>query len=108
MSCKYKDRKEEEELTEFDFLGYTFKAVYIKCGDGKKRYNFIASVSKTAAENFRDKIKVLEIHKKTGCKIDVIAEILNSMIRRWMNYFGKFNLSVMKYTLQCIERRIVK
>lgn len=108
MYCKDKDRTKKEELTEFDFLGYTFKAVHIKCRDGKMRYNFIATVSKTAAKNFRDKIKALEIHKKTGCKIDIIAEILNPMVRGWMNYFGKFSPSAMKYTLQCIERRIVK
>ena len=106
--CKDKDRTREEELTEFDFLGYTFKAVYIMCKDGKKRSNFIASVSKASAKTFRDKIKSLEIHKKTGCKINMIAEILNPMLRGWMNYFGKFNPSAMKYTLQCIERRLVK
>lgn len=39
--CKDKDRTKEEELTEFDFLGYTFKAVYIKCKDGVMRNNFI-------------------------------------------------------------------
>lgn len=106
--CKDKDRTRDEDLTEFDFLGYTFKAVYIECKDGKMRSNFIASVSKTSAKTFRDKIKSLEIHKKTGCKINMIAEILNPMLRGWMNYFGKFNPSAMKYTLQCIERRIVK
>jgi hypothetical protein len=41
-------------------------------------------------------------------KIDIIAEVLNSMIRGWMNYFGRFNPSAMKYTVQCIERRLVK
>lgn len=51
--------------------------------------NFIVSVSKTSAKTFRDKIKSLEIYKKTGCKIDMIAEILNPMLRGWMNYFGK-------------------
>lgn len=106
--CKDKDRTKEEELTEFDFLGYTFKAVYIKCKDGVMRNSFIASVSKTAAKGFRDKIKALEIHKRTGCKIDMIAELLNPMIRGWMNYFGKFNPSAMKNTLQCIERRLIK
>ena len=106
--CKDKDRTEDEDLTEFDFLGYTFKAVHIMCRDGKTRLNFIASVSKTSAKAFRDKIKMLEIHKKTGCKIDMIAEILNPMLRGWINYFGKFNPSAMRYTLQCIERRIAK
>ena len=77
--CKDKDRTKKEELTEFDFLGYTFKAVYIKCKDVVMQNNFIASVSKTAAKGFRDKIKALEIHKRTGCKIDMIAELLNPM-----------------------------
>ena len=106
--CKDKDRTKDEDLTEFDFLGYTFKAVYVMCRDGKPRLNFIASVSKTSAKNFRDKIKKLEIHKKTGCKIDMIAEMLNPLLRGWINYFGKFNPSAMRYTLQCIERRLVK
>ena len=74
----------------------------------KVRNNIIASISKTAAKGFRDKIKALEIHKKTGRKIDMIAEMLNPMIREWMNYFGKFNLSAMKDTLQCIESRLIK
>ena len=106
--CKDKDRTKDEDLTEFDFLGYTFKAVYVMCRDGKPRLNFIASVSKTSAKTFRDKIKKLEIHKKTGCKIDMIAEMLNPLLRGWINYFGKFNPSAMRYTLQCIERRLVK
>jgi group II intron reverse transcriptase/maturase len=106
--CKDKDRKNEEELNEFDFLGYTFKAVYIKCRDGKFRHNFIASVSKISSKAFRTKIREMEVHKRTGCKIETIAEILNPMIRGWMNYFGKFNPSAMRGTLECIERRLVK
>lgn len=106
--CKDKDRTREEELTEFDFLGYTFKAVHIMCKDGKIRHNFIASVSNSSSKSFRDKIKAMEVHKRTGCKIDIIAEMLNPLIRGWMNYFGKFNPAAMKGTLQCIERRLVK
>lgn len=105
---KDKDRRNKEKVNEFDFLGYTFRGVYIRCRDGKHRYNFIASVSKEAAKGFRRKIKELEIHKKTGCKIDILAEMLNPIIRGWINYFGKFNPSAMRYTLQCIERRLIK
>lgn len=106
--CKDKDRNKNEELTEFDFLGYTFKAVYIKCKNGKIRHNFIASVSKASSKNLREKIKAMEVHKKTGCKIDIIAEMINPLVRGWINYFGRFNPSAMRGTLQCIERRLVK
>lgn len=84
------------------------KTRIVYCKDEKIRNNFIASVSKASSKNFREKIRAMEIHKKTGCKIDIIAEMLNPLIQGWMNYFGKFNASAMKQTLQCIERRIVK
>lgn len=106
--CKDKDRRREYPNVEFDFLGYTFKGVYIKCRTGKMGVNFIASASKKSNKLFRAKIKALEIHKKTGCKIDMIAELINPIIRGWMNYFGKYNASAIKYSLDCVERRIVK
>ncbi|WP_242975029.1 group II intron maturase-specific domain-containing protein [Anaerovirgula multivorans] len=30
------------------------------------------------------------------------------ILRGWINYFGKYNASAIKYTLDCVERRIVK
>lgn len=33
---------------------------------------------------------------------------VESTYKRMMNYFGKYNLSAMQYTLQCIKHRIVK
>ncbi len=57
--CKDKDRKKEYELTEFDFLGYTFKGVFIKCKDGSLGINFIASASKNSNKALREKIKSL-------------------------------------------------
>jgi group II intron reverse transcriptase/maturase len=94
--CKDKDRKGDYPITEFDFLGYTFKAMYIRCRDGKIRNNFICYVSKKSAKDFRNKIKKLEIHKKTGSTIQMISEMLNPMIRGWINYFAKYNPSAMK------------
>lgn len=106
--CKDRDRTKTYPITEFDFLGYTFKEVCIKCRDGKIRNNFVASVSKKSCKSFRDKIKSMEIHKKTGCKINMIAEELNPTIRGWINYFGKFNASAMKFSLDCVDRRLIK
>ena len=55
--CKDKDRTKDYPITQFDFLGYTYRAVYIKCRDGKLRNNFIASASKKACKSLRNKIK---------------------------------------------------
>lgn len=106
--CKDKDRVENYPNTEFDFLGYTFKAVFIKFRSGKMGMNFIASASKKSNMAFREKIKTLELHKKTGCKLDIIAEIVNPIVRGWTNYFSRFNFNAIRYSLNCLENRIVK
>jgi RNA-directed DNA polymerase len=106
--CQDKDRRKEHSVTEFDFLGYTFRKVRIKDRLGRLQMNFIASVSKKAEQALKDKVKALEIHKRTGSKIEMIAEMLNPILRGWMNYFGKFNRSAMKRALDCVQRRLIK
>lgn len=105
--CKDKDRTKDYPITQFDFLGYTYRAVYIKCRDGKLRNNFIASASQKACKSLRNKIKEMELHKMTGSNINIIAEIINPIVRGWINYFKKYNPSAIKYTIECIQRRIV-
>lgn len=105
--CKDKDRTKDYPITQFDFLGYTYRAVYIKCRDGKLRNNFIASASQKACKSLRNKIKEMELHKITGSNINIIAEIINPIVRGWINYFNKYNPSAIKYTIECIQRRIV-
>lgn len=83
--CQDKDRQKENPNIEFDFLGYTFRKVCIKDRTGRLQMNFIASVSKKAEQTLKDKVKTLEIHKRTGSKIDMIAEVLNPILRGWMN-----------------------
>lgn len=106
--CQDKDRRKEYSVTEFDFLGYTFRKVRIKDRLGRLQMNFIASVSKKAEQALKDKVKALEIHKRTGSKIEMIAEMLNPILRGWMNYFGIFNRSAMKRALDCVQRRLIK
>jgi len=106
--CQDKERQKQHPNTAFDFLGYTFRKVLIKDRLGRLQMNFIASVSKNAGQTLKDKVKSLKIHKRTGSKIEMIAEKLNPILRGWMNYFGKFNRSAMKRTLDCVQRRLIK
>lgn len=106
--CKDKDRKREYPNTEFDFLGYTFRRLFIKDRLGRLLFNFLPLVSKKSAKTFRDKIKAMKIHSYTGSKIEIIAEMINPMVRGWLNYFTNFNPSAVKYTMDCLNRRLIK
>jgi len=106
--CKDKDRTENYPNQEFDFLGYTFKKVFIKDRTGRLQFNFLPSVSRKSAKAFRDKIKAMQIHRFSGSTIGMIAELINPTVRGWLNYFTKFNPSAVKYTIDCLNRRLVK
>ena len=106
--CKDKDRTGEYDCTEFDFLGYTFRRKLIKDRLGRLQWNFLASVSKKACQSLKDKIKEMAIHKKSASKIEMVAEAINPIVRGWMNYFGAYNRSAMKGTLDVIQRRLIK
>jgi RNA-directed DNA polymerase len=106
--CKDKDRQGGYDNTEFDFLGYTFKSTIIRDRTGRIQRNFLASVSKGSCQALRDKIKKFEIHKMSGSKIEMIAELVNPIVRGWMNYFGAYNKSAMKSTLDCVQRRLIR
>lgn len=106
--CKDKDRTGDYENTSFDFLGYTFRRTLIKDRLGRLQWNFLASASKSACKALKDKIKALELHKKSGSTLEMIAETINPIVRGWMNYFGAFNRSAMKRTLDVIQRRLIK
>lgn len=106
--CKDKDRKKEYPYTNFDFLGYTFQRVFIKDKLGRLQFNFLPSVSKKSAKAFRDKIKAMRIHSFTGSKIEMIAEMINPIVRGWLNYFTKYNPTAVKYSIDCLNRRLVK
>ena len=106
--CKDKDRTGEYPNTEFDFLGYTFRGVFIKDRTGRIQKNFLAFVSKKSCQSLKDKIKAMEIQKRSGSKIELIAEIINPVVRGWMNFFGRYCKSAMKKTLEVIQRRLVR
>lgn len=106
--CKDKDRTKEYPITEFDFLGYTFRRIFIKDSLGRLQFNFLPSVSKKSTKGFRDKIKAMRIHRFTGSKIEIIAEVINPTVRGWLNYFTRYNPSAVKYSIDCVNRRLVK
>jgi len=82
--------------------------VLIKDKLGRLQFNFLASVSKKAIKTLNEKVRSIEIHKRTGAKIEMIAEALNPMVRGWMNYFGRYNRSAMKKGLDCVQRRLIR
>ena len=105
--CQDKDRIKEYPVTNFDFLGFTFQKRFIKDKMGRLQFNFLPAVSSKSGKAFREKVKAMNLHLLSGSKIEMIAEAINPMVRGWLNYFKKFCFSAMKYTIDCLNRRLV-
>jgi len=73
--CQDKDRKKTYPNTEVDFLGCTFRRMFIKDRLGRLQFNFLPSVSKKSAKAFGDQIKAIQLHRYTGSKIEMLADV---------------------------------
>jgi len=102
--CKDGTRKDKHENTRFDFLGYTFKARRAKNSKtGKLFCRFLPAASKNAAVRLCDKMRAHKLKSMVQFSIELIAEILNPVIRGWMNYFGAYYPSGMDWALSRIN-----
>jgi group II intron reverse transcriptase/maturase len=106
--CKDGSRKNKHPNTSFDFLGYTFCGRGVKTKDGKLWTGFLPAASRKSQKSFRDKIKALNMHRKTSGNIESIAKELNPIVRGWLNYFTAFYKSKVSYSMLCLNRRLCK
>ena len=105
--CKDGGRDGEYPYTSFDFLGFTFRAR----GARNKRTGeiftaFLPAVSKDALKRFRDKIRRLRIYSMGHLGLKAVADVLNPIVRGWMNYYGAFYPSEMYKATTFLNRVI--
>jgi hypothetical protein len=106
--CNKTDTHSDYPNQEFDFLGYTFKRMFIKDRTGRLQYNFLCKVSKKSAKSFRDKVKDMKLQKRVGSSLKAIAVDINPTVRGWLNYFMKYQPSGVRYSMDCLNRRITR
>ena len=70
--------------------------------------NFLLAVSKSASKGLKEKVKAMELHRRSGSTLNMLAEDINPIVRGWMNYFGRFSKPVMKSTLSVIQNRLIR
>ena len=107
--CKDGNRKGKYSTTKLTFLGYEFR--------GRKAYNnkrnkafisFSPAISKEAGQSIRDKIRKTRIRKRTEWTIEHIAEVLNPMIKGWIEYYGHYNLWAVKSVLEYLNDTLMR
>lgn len=92
--CQDWERKREYANTSFDFLGYTFRARLMRTKSGKYFVSFNPGGSNRAKRRLMEKMRKMEIHRKTRNDLKELAKMMNPITRGWINYFNKYNKTV--------------
>ena len=106
--CKDDDRKGIYENISFDFLGYTFKPRVAKNKYGKYFTSFLPAMSDKAQKAVRKEIRSWKLQLKSDKTLKDIANMFNSKIQGWINYYSHFYKSEMRNVLRYINKCLIK
>ena len=96
--CKDDQRPGNYEHVSFDFLSYTFRARSVKTKWGNFFVGFNPAISDKAKQTIREKVRDWRLTSTMNTKsLEEVAELINPIVRGWVNYFGKF------YNSECLD-----
>lgn len=102
--CQDGRRRGDHEHTSFTFLGYTFRSrKAINSKTGKCFTRFLPAIGDEARKAKSDRLRKMQIHRRTDLTLDELARWLNPIIAGWINYYGRFYRSEMVYLLQRVN-----
>ena len=107
--CRDYRRRGDYPEVKFDFLGYSFQP---RDTVSKKRkgmfLGYDCAISIRSRKAIADKIGALKVEKMTYKSIVGIAQRLNPMIRGWINYYGKFRISMLHKVFRLLNQRLIR
>ncbi|MCB1851300.1 MAG: group II intron reverse transcriptase/maturase [Gammaproteobacteria bacterium] len=106
--CQDDDRRQSYPINEFDFLGYTFRKRGCRTKAGKLFVGFSPAVSDKAKKEIRKTIRGWRIHLWSGATLRSIAKEINPVVRGWINYYGEYYRSELRFSLQQIDAYLIR
>lgn len=107
--CRDYRRQGKHPEVKFEFLGYSFQPRSTKSKTGKSMFlGFDCAISISSRKRIADKLGELAVEKMSFKSIVGIAQHLNPMIRGWINYYGKFRISMLHKVFRLLHQRLVR
>ena len=106
--CKDDDRRGDHEVTSFTFLGYTFRPRLAENRWGKHFVSFLPAVSKDAVKAMGREMRSWHIARRSDKSLTDLAQMFNSIVQGWINYYGRFYKSMLYPLLRRIHEHLVR
>ena len=107
MYCKDANRRGNYEHTSFDFLGYNFRG---RLALGPRGYfnGFSPAMSNGARKAVGQKIRAWHLNRRSGSDLSSLAEEINPHVRGWVNYYGAFYRSELRFLAWRINEHLAR
>jgi RNA-directed DNA polymerase len=107
--CRDHRRQEKYPEVKFDFLGYSFQPRSTNSRTTSGMFlGFDCAISISSRKRIADKLGELRVEKLRFKSIVGVAQYLNPMIRGWINYYGKFRISMLHKVFRLLNQRLVR
>jgi RNA-directed DNA polymerase len=107
--CPQDGRDHREAITEFTFLGYTFRPRYASTHNGGWRSGFLPAVSKAAMKSMARTIRGWRLGRRTDLSFREVATMVNRIVAGWINYYGHFYKSLLiAFLARQLNQHLVK
>ena len=93
--CKKSGRPMKGKTVQFDFLGFSFRPMSKRLKKGGHFIQFDCCLSRKSKGRMLESIRELKIARKTGSRLQQIADSLAPKIRGWVGYYGKVDLKML-------------
>lgn len=101
--CKDANRKGNSQHEKFDFLGYTFRPRSAKNKHGQLFTSFSPAMSDKAKKKTKEAVKEWFKRVKSTRTLGEVAQVVNPVVKGWINYYGKYQASELSGTMRYIE-----
>jgi RNA-directed DNA polymerase len=106
--CKNGNAKSKYPNMKFDFLGYCFRPRRVQGRGSKARFcGFTPAVSTSAMKAMRQTIRDLNIRHQTQRSLQDIAQLLNPLLRGWIEYYGRYTASALFTLLRYVNQTLL-
>ncbi|MFE4413975.1 group II intron maturase-specific domain-containing protein, partial [Streptomyces sp. NPDC056821] len=106
--CKDDNRRSWFPVTEFTFLGFTFRRRGAKDRHGVMFTAFLPAISHQALKRLSRTVRSWRLHRRTAQESSDLARTVNPVVRGWMNYYGRFYRSVLYPLLDRINTYLLR
>jgi RNA-directed DNA polymerase len=106
--CKDHNRRRDYPDQKFDFLGYTFRPRRAKNRRGGFFVGFNPAISNKATKSICDAMRQWKLHRRTDKSLDELAQMVNPVLRGWINYYGHFHRSALYRTFQHLNNILAR